>query len=156
VTAPAGAGVVVTGSGAGIGAAPARRFAAEGARVVVDDLDADACRAVAAEIGGTALPGDAASEEGVSALIAGAREALAGEIDVYCANASVGEGARLDASAAEWDHSWQVNVLAHVRAARLLTPAWVARRYAGRAADPDRRLSGMRRLRARVDAAKEG
>ncbi|MFI6980351.1 SDR family oxidoreductase [Embleya sp. NPDC050154] len=127
MTAIAGAGVVITGSGAGIGAALARRFAADGARVVVNDLDADACHAVAAEIDGIALPGDAAGEEGVAALIAGARKALGGEIDVYCANAGIGEGMGLDASEAAWDRSWDVNVMAHVRAARLLTPAWLAR-----------------------------
>ena len=38
----AGAGVVITGAGSGIGAALARRFAAEGARVVVNDIDAAA------------------------------------------------------------------------------------------------------------------
>jgi NAD(P)-dependent dehydrogenase (short-subunit alcohol dehydrogenase family) len=127
VTAPSGAGVVITGSGAGIGAALARRFAAEGARVVVNDLNADACRTVAAEIGGIALPGDAATEKGVQALISGAREALGAEIDIYCANAGVGEGAGLDAPDAAWERSWDVNVLAHVRAARLLVPAWVER-----------------------------
>ncbi len=60
-----GAGVVVTGAGSGIGAALARRFATEGARVVVNDLDAAAAQQVAASIGGEALPGDAASEDGV-------------------------------------------------------------------------------------------
>ncbi|MGC0423554.1 SDR family oxidoreductase [Embleya sp. AB8] len=127
MTTPAGANVLITGSGAGIGAALARRFAAEGARVVVNDLNADAAHAVAAEFGGIALPGDAAGEEGVAALIAGARTALGGEIDVYCANAGIAEGLGLDASEQTWDRSWDVNVMAHVRAARLLTPAWLAR-----------------------------
>jgi len=50
--------VVVTGAGGGIGAALARRFAADGARVIVNDLDPAAAEAVAAEIGGVAVPGD--------------------------------------------------------------------------------------------------
>jgi NAD(P)-dependent dehydrogenase (short-subunit alcohol dehydrogenase family) len=47
----ANAGIVVTGAGSGIGAALARRFAAEGARVVVNDIDAAAGSAVAASCG---------------------------------------------------------------------------------------------------------
>jgi NAD(P)-dependent dehydrogenase (short-subunit alcohol dehydrogenase family) len=121
----AGAGVVVTGAGSGIGAALARRFAAAGARVVVNDLDADAAAAVAAGCGGTAVPADAAREDGVATLVAAAREAL-GEIDLFCANAGVarGEGTGADP---DWEACWQVNVMAHVRAARLLLPGWLAR-----------------------------
>ncbi|WP_141727032.1 SDR family NAD(P)-dependent oxidoreductase, partial [Streptomyces griseus] len=53
-----GAGVVVTGAGGGIGAALARRFAAGGARVVVNDLDPARIEPLAAEIGGFAVAGD--------------------------------------------------------------------------------------------------
>ena len=56
-----GKGAVVTGAGHGIGRAIAIRMAAEGARVVVNDLDADAATAVAEEIGGHPVPGDAAT-----------------------------------------------------------------------------------------------
>jgi NAD(P)-dependent dehydrogenase (short-subunit alcohol dehydrogenase family) len=120
-----GAGVVVTGAGSGIGAALARRFAAEGARVVVNDLDAAAAAQVAASCGATAAPGDAASEDGVTALIAAARQAL-GEIDLFCANAGVARGEGVGGEP-DWEASWQINVMAHVRAARALLPAWLER-----------------------------
>ena len=120
-----GAGVVVTGAAAGIGEALARRFAAAGARVVLADLDGPGVTRVAESIGALAVSGDAASAEGVAHLVAAAREHL-GEIDLYCANAGVGGAASLDDEAG-WDLAWQVNVLAHVRAARELLPAWLER-----------------------------
>jgi NAD(P)-dependent dehydrogenase (short-subunit alcohol dehydrogenase family) len=119
-----GAGVVVTGAGHGIGRALARRMAAEGARVVVNDLDPAAADAVARETGATAVPGDAASEEGVAHLVGAARDHL-GKIDVYFANAGVDVGRGLDAPAEDWERSLEVNVMAHVRAARQLVPAWL-------------------------------
>lgn len=122
----AGAGVVVTGAGSGIGAALARRLAAEGARVVVNDIDAGVARAVATSCGGVPAPADAASEEGAAGLIGAAREAL-GRIDLFCANAGVALSGGAEAADAAWEASWQVNVMAHIRAARLLLPAWLER-----------------------------
>ena len=118
--------VVVTGAAGGIGAALARRMAALGARVVVSDLDGERAHAVAEEIGGTLIAGDAASEDGVAALVETVEEVL-GPIDVWFANAGVDLGQGLGSSEDDWARSWDVNVMAHVRAARLLVPGWVER-----------------------------
>jgi len=115
------AGVVVTGAGGGIGAALARRFAAGGARVVVNDLDGGKAKAVADEIGGVAVPGDA------SAIVAEARDALGGTVDVYCANAGLASGGTEAADENVWALAWDVNVMAHVRAAHELLPDWLDR-----------------------------
>jgi NAD(P)-dependent dehydrogenase (short-subunit alcohol dehydrogenase family) len=123
-------GVVVTGAGRGIGRALATRLAAEGARVVVNDLDPVTARAVARDIGGTAVPGDASSADGVAHLIDVATQAL-GRIDVYCANAGIdGAGSTggvdsLQTSDEHWQRILDVNVMAHVRAARILVPRWL-------------------------------
>ena len=114
-------GAVVTGAAGGIGRAIARRLAAEGLRVVVNDLDPAGTEAVAAEIGGYAVPGDCASEAGVAHLVASATAHL-GRVDVYVANAGIGVGHGLETTDAEWSAALEVNVLAHVRAARASCP----------------------------------
>lgn len=116
--------VVVTGAGSGIGAAIARRLAREGYRVVVNDLDAAAAEQVATEIGGLACPGDAATESGVEHLITFARTQF-GQVEVFVANAGIDEPGGLEATEEAWRRSLEVNVLAHVRAARLLVPQWL-------------------------------
>jgi NAD(P)-dependent dehydrogenase (short-subunit alcohol dehydrogenase family) len=121
-----GSGAVVTGGGNGIGRALARRLAAAGARVVVNDLDPAAAAAVADEIGGWAAPADVSTGNGIGDLIAAAREHV-GEIDIYCSNAGVAAGTGEDSTEEVWQRSWDVNVMAHVRASRELIPGWLAR-----------------------------
>ena len=128
---------MVTGAGHGIGRALSARLVSEGARVVVNDLDAEACAAVADEIGATAAPGDCSSAEGVAALVDTATEAL-GRVDVYMANAGIDRSVSpaqpdsLQASDEDWAAMIDTNVMAHVRAARLLVPRWLADGRGGR------------------------
>jgi NAD(P)-dependent dehydrogenase (short-subunit alcohol dehydrogenase family) len=77
-------------------------------------------------VGGLAVAGDASAEAGVRHLVGAALDHL-GEIDVFCANAGVGAGRGLESPDADWELAWQVNVLGHVRAARLLLPGWLER-----------------------------
>jgi NAD(P)-dependent dehydrogenase (short-subunit alcohol dehydrogenase family) len=116
--------VVVTGAGHGIGRAIAIRMAADGARVVVNDLDGEAATAVAKQIGGQPVPGDAATEAGVAALVGAARRHLGG-IDIYFANAGVDQGRGLDSASQDWARALEVNLMAHVRAAQHLVPTWL-------------------------------
>ena len=122
----AGKRAVVTGGGHGIGRALATRLATEGAQVVVNDLDAAAAHQVAAEIGGTPAPGDCACTEGVEQLVDHATETL-GAIDIYFANAGIDrtQPDSLQASDEDWASMVDTNVMAHVRAARLLVPRWL-------------------------------
>jgi NAD(P)-dependent dehydrogenase (short-subunit alcohol dehydrogenase family) len=120
----------VTGGASGIGRAMALRFAAEGAKgVVIADLDGDGAAAVAEEIGSDAALGlacDVGDEDQVRSLLERASETF-GPVDVFCANAGIGTGQGLDAPDEVWDAILNVNVRAHIIAARLLVPEWLER-----------------------------
>ena len=79
---------VITGGGGGIGAATARRFAQEGARVVVVDLSDEAGQAVADEVGGIYLHADVTSAEDVERIFATAHETY-GSVDIAFNNAGI-------------------------------------------------------------------
>lgn len=118
---------VVTGAGSGIGAALARRFAAEGAAaVVVSDRDGTAADRVAAEIGCTADTTDVIDEAAVAALVARTLEHH-GRIDLFCSNAGVFAGGGVEVDTDTWQRVFAVNVLSHVYAARAVLPSMVER-----------------------------
>lgn len=125
--------VVVTGGASGIGRALARRFHAGGARaVVVADRDGAGAEAVAAGLIAT-RPGSAlgvATDVGVDAQVRAlisTTEAAFGPIDLFCANAGVGAGTDLESSDDDWRVSMDVNLYAHLYAARALVPGWLER-----------------------------
>ena len=117
---------LVTGGAGGIGAAIAAKLAAQGAAVVVTDIDADRLADTASRLGVYAVPADIATPDGVLLGIAAATERLGG-IDAYFANAGIIGGAGLETPDSQWATTYDINVLAHVRAARALIPGWVER-----------------------------
>lgn len=127
---------VVTGGGHGIGRALCRRLARDGVTVAVADREPDAAATVAAEIGGTAHVLDVSDEAAVEALV-DTVERDTGAIDLFVSNAGVGFG-DADGSAASrqggmipvedrWEACWNINVMAHVYAARALLPRMIER-----------------------------
>jgi NAD(P)-dependent dehydrogenase (short-subunit alcohol dehydrogenase family) len=119
--------VVVTGGGDGIGRALCRRFAAEGARaIVVADLHAENARRVAEEIGGRAVVADVGVEAEMRRLVELTTAAF-GPLDLFCSNAGIALEGGPDTPDADWQRIWQVNVMAHVYAARAVLPAMQAR-----------------------------
>src|SRR5260370_29186518 len=84
----AGEVAVVTGCGHGIGEAIAKRFAAEGAKVLVTDIDEEAVQRVAAEIGTVGLAADVTIESNVQRIAALAEDRL-GPVDVWHSNAGI-------------------------------------------------------------------
>ena len=118
---------VITGAASGIGAACARAFAAQGARVAVVDLNAAGAEAVAREIGGLAIACDIGSEAQVNGVVARTQREL-GPIDVFFSNAAVATGSDpLTTPIDVWNEQWQINVMSHVYAVRAVLPGMLER-----------------------------
>ena len=115
---------IVTGAASGFGAGIARRFAAEGARVLVADLNADGAEAVASELdGAVACRTDVADGASVAAMVEAARDAFGG-IDILVNNAGTTHLPALmeDVSEEDFDRVFAVNCKSVYLAARALVP----------------------------------
>lgn len=121
----AGRVAIVTGAASGMGRATARLFAAEGAKVVVTDLDLAACEAVAAECGGgaRAYALDVADKDAIARVVAQIAADFGG-IDILVNNAGVSSFCALDDDAYEdiWHRAVAVMLTAHQRMVRAALP----------------------------------
>jgi len=127
---------VVTGGGHGIGRAICRCLHREGVSVAVADLDRSAAEIVAAEINGQAFEIDVVDEQQINAMIEAVEKDI-GAVDLFVSNAGVGFGDGPGGAASKeggliptddrWESCWNVNMMAHVYAARTLVPHMVKR-----------------------------
>ena len=131
-----GAVAVVTGAASGIGRALARALAQDaGAVVVAADIDGTGAEEIAEEIAASAIAGrttgfaagiDVTDEPAIVALIERVEESL-GPIELWCGNAGISSMGGVERPDEEWNHVWDVNLMAHVIACRHLVPRWVER-----------------------------
>ena len=125
---PAAPVVVVSGGGTGIGAAAARRFAADGGRLALLGRRREPLEAVAAETGGLALPCDTADRAQTEAAFERILAAF-GRVDAVVANAGGhGVGSVAETADEEWDLSFRTNVSTAFVLARAALPALTASR----------------------------
>jgi 2-hydroxycyclohexanecarboxyl-CoA dehydrogenase len=118
---------LVTGGASGIGAATARRLAAEGAHVVVADRDAEGAQKLAADIGGDAVVVDVADVAAVRAAVADVGEAV-GPVDVLVNNAGGDRAALfLDTDEAAWDAALALNLTSVIACTHAVLGSMVSR-----------------------------
>jgi 3-oxoacyl-[acyl-carrier protein] reductase len=125
---------IVTGGGGGIGGAIVRRFAAEGAKVAIADIDGEAAQARAAEVAaqrGDAMPivADVTNKKSVEQMIQATKERW-GRIDIL---ANVAGGALIkpviEVTEAEWDHVIDMNLKSTFLCSQAVLPTMIKQHY---------------------------
>lgn len=123
----AGKVAVITGGGSGIGAAIARRFASEGARVVVTGRRREPIEDIATEVGGLAVVGDAADPAHAKQVI-DATVAAFGGLDVVVANAGIDRpGSVVEVTDVDWHLTIDVNLTGPLMLLRAAIPVMLDR-----------------------------
>jgi 3-oxoacyl-[acyl-carrier protein] reductase len=121
-----GKAAIVTGSARGIGRATAELFVSEGAKVLINDLDADVAEQTASEIDGetAVFAGDLTKEGAADELVAAANEAF-GSVDVCVNNAGyTWDGVAHKMSDEQFQAMLDIHTIVPFRVARALAPAW--------------------------------
>jgi NAD(P)-dependent dehydrogenase (short-subunit alcohol dehydrogenase family) len=119
--------IVVTGGASGIGRALCRRFAQEGARAIaVVDINEEGAMEVAREIKGLAIKCDVRKEEEINHVVNKTEDEL-GPIDIFCSNAGIMVMGGVEVPTEDWQRIWEVNVMAHIFAAKAMIPRMIKR-----------------------------
>ncbi|KWX56508.1 SDR family NAD(P)-dependent oxidoreductase [Mycobacterium sp. NAZ190054] len=123
--------VIVTGAGQGIGRGIAEKLAAEGATVVVTDLNEVTAKETASAIGGAAIgvQTDVTSPEAVDAMVDRVRSEF-GRIDVLVNNAGWDRAAPfVDSDRADWDRVIQINLYGVLNTSKAVLPVMAAQGF---------------------------
>ena len=118
---------IVTGAGSGFGAGIARKFAAEGAKVLVVDINSDGAAAIAEDVEGKAFQADVSNADDVHGMIAAAQSEF-GALDILVNNAGVTHlpGPLEEISEDDFDRVFAVNCKSVYLAARAIVPVFKA------------------------------
>lgn len=121
--------VIITGAAQGIGAAIAKCFSDEGAKLVIADLNLEKIEQVATSIGANGFQCDVTREDDIQRLVNFAQEKY-GTVDMFVSNAGVCFGEEdhsASASNEAWQKCWDIHVMSHVYAARAVLPSMIER-----------------------------
>ena len=119
---------IITGGSGGIGKAMAKAFLKEGAKgIVLADLNKDTVEEAAKELGCDSMVCNVTDEQQIQDVATFTKEKF-GQIDLFCSNAGAGgEGLLTDAVDKVWQNQWELHVMSHVYAARVVLPDMISR-----------------------------
>lgn len=122
--------IIITGGASGIGKALAYKFAAEGAKIILADINKKCLEEASKNLNCEGILCDVTSEKQINFLIKSVSKRF-GSIDMFVSNAGVCLGEISHAASATddvWTSCWKLHVMSHVYAARALLPSMIARK----------------------------